>query len=319
MKHILVCSQNGLGDLFFSLFLAKNISSSQSNLVLYYGNGSALQDWVDYAQIVPYPQSDQVEKDLETFDEIFVFYHQDNAYIKKLILDGKKNCPDKVCIFYPYPTPHVRKKPFYLDSCINPSLSFFQNIEMFLKRKGFIEGAANLNFLSNPEKQKKSRRVLLHVCSSNVHKDWPIEKFMALADRLIALSFEVFFITKERKYYEQEWKWLSDLGYNVPLFDNLVHLGKFLSESALVIGVDSGICHFASALKVPVLVIGRREKILKFWQPHWEISDVVFPMKWIPNLYLFRFRDRFWKQCISLKKVEKKGLALLKKKKDYLS
>lgn len=311
MKKVLICSQNGLGDLFFALFLAKNLHLHGKEVTLYYGSGSTLNTLTPYCEILAYPKEDAVELDLETYTAIYVFYNQDKPYIQKLMDQGKKSYKDKIFILYPYPTSYVKLKPYYDDSEINPEISFFENIQNFLRKKVEVTHPITTDLLPIDDGEKHNNTVVFHVTSSNPSKDWPIKKFMGLADRLKKRGYQVHFITKEKKYFEKEWKWLKDLGYQVPIFENLLEMKEFLSQASLVIGVDSGICHFASVLKVPTIVIGRREKILRFWQPMWAKSAYVIPSKWVPNLRLFRIRDKFWKNLVSISSVEKKALEFL--------
>jgi hypothetical protein len=311
MKKVLVCSQNGLGDLFFALFLAKNLSLHGSAVTLYYGSGCSLDSVIDYCKILPYPSEEKVDFDLALFDEIYLFYHEENEYVKKLVLEGKKRKKDKFLIIYPYPTPYVKLKPFFKDSEINPEISLFENIQNFLIKKCEIKTPICFDLLPKQNQAINSKSIVLHVTSSNINKDWPIEKFIKLAERLIEKGYEVHFFTKEKKYFEKEWKWLQQMGYSVPLFDSLIEVMEFLSKARLAIGVDSGICHFASVLQVPAIIIGRRKNILRFWQPKWSKSAFIAPSSLVPNFRWFRLRDRFWKHLVTVKSVEKKALEFL--------
>ena len=304
----LICSQNGLGDIFFSLTLAHNLKNHKRAVTIYHTNGTYLQKLSSSFLIQNYPLEEKAIEELLLFDEIFIFYHKDTPYLNKLI--ELKN--EKIKVIYPYPTKHVKNKPFYQDSLIDPTLSFLQNLKNFMLnilKFPSIELKAPLDF--TPLTSSSLKKVGLHVCGSHPKKNWPINKFMKLADELEKLGFEPYFITQDRKGFEKNWKFLEKRNYRTPIFDSIFELGAFIKDSALIIGVDSGICHFASCLNVKTLVLGRRKQILNFWQPCWTTTTHLYPPSWIPNLFKFRLRDHYWKSFISEKKVRKKALKLL--------
>jgi len=312
-QKILICCQNGLGDLFFGMTIAYNLAKFHP-VTVYHGTGPALQKNFPYASLLKYPEENEWKNDLQRFDKIVLFYHEDTPYIKQLIYQGKPSHPDKIKIVYPYPTPHVKNKPYYQDSLIDPKVPFLNNLERFLKKEfkiNPVELQTGFVFHKSTKFSAPSKKIALHVAGSHPKKNWPISKFIQLADALKASGYDPYFITKERKYFESEWQWLQDLGYQTPLFDHLEDLGLFLKDCKAVIGVDSGICHFASILGVPTVVIGKREKILRFWQPLWSKNILLTPSGLIPNVFGFRIRDRFWKHFISTKKVLKKALLIL--------
>ena len=83
---------------------------------------------------------------------------------------------------------------------------------------------------------------VIHPFSGSVTKNWPLEKYRALADRL-----------------EMPVKWCA--GAQDPLIegavriDDLYELGCWLSTDRVYVGNDSGISHLAAAVGTPVVAI----------------------------------------------------------------
>lgn len=322
MTETLVCSQNALGDLFFALTLSYNLKNNGHSITLFHGSGSYLSSWFPHAKICPYPNSNQAEHDAKTYEKIYVFYDEKSPYVTELVEKAKKIDTNKVIVIYPYPTSYVKTKPYYEDSRINPKIPFLKNIENLLKSKLSIKQVEMTTGFILPENcqiNKFKNRIAIHVVSSNPNKDWSIEKFLKLYENLERKGYEPYLLTKEPKYFDAEWKWLLEKGYRAPVFKSLSDLGAFLAESTLVIGVDSGVSHFAASLGVPTVIIGRREQLLRFWSPIWSETCFLCPPKFIPNIRGLRLRDKFWKYFITPSAVEKKVLQTLRKSKGLKS
>jgi heptosyltransferase-3 len=99
--------------------------------------------------------------------------------------------------------------------------------------------------LESPEK----RRIAIHVGSGSEKKNWPLERWIALADEFRDL--EVIFITGEA---EQERGMLIENRPNWHALP-LTELAAKLSTCAAFFGHDSGISHLAAACGVPSLLL----------------------------------------------------------------
>jgi len=89
----------------------------------------------------------------------------------------------------------------------------------------------------------RRRLAVIHPYSSSKSKNWPLERFDALAQRI-------------ERQMPVEWT----AGPDEPLdrarrFEDLYELGCWLASAALFIGNDSGIAHLAAAVGTPVVVL----------------------------------------------------------------
>lgn len=126
--------------------------------------------------------------------------------------------------------------------------------------------------------RRYKKRVALHTSSGDPFRNWPEAKFLKCA------------------------KWLESEGYEpviIPRFPTLEDLVSFIYESGFFLGNDSGPGHIASNLKIPHLVIGRTERLMRFWRPGWAAGEVVVPPRWIPNWKGLRLRETHWKTFIT--------------------
>ena len=78
-------------------------------------------------------------------------------------------------------------------------------------------------------------RKLVHPFSGSPRKDWPLERWDALAQRLDA----EFAIGRDRQ----------------PLFDDLYELACWLASAEVYVGNDSGVTHLAAAVGTPVVAL----------------------------------------------------------------
>jgi ADP-heptose:LPS heptosyltransferase len=132
--------------------------------------------------------------------------------------------------------------------------------------------------------RRHKNRVAMHTSSGSEDRNWPIEKFNQFAD------------------------WARIQGLDpapLPRFESLEELCAFLYESGYFLGNDSGPGHVASCLKIPLLTIGKTEKLMRLWRPGWG-GEFIAPPKWIPNFKGLRLNKRYWKSLISAKAVIRK-------------
>jgi heptosyltransferase III len=308
-----IFAHGGLGDGIISMILSHNFHQNGWEVDTFHNGMSQLQGWFSHLPIKPYPEIDQIASLIDTYDRLIIFHNDTNPFTLKLTEEGKKNDPEKVKVFYAIPSTGVIHKPYYSDCLVDPKKPIADNLKQFCdllelqkttKKNGIIP-PVHLTY------RKYSKRVVMHVSSSRPGKNWPIEKYIAVAKALKKQGYDPYVIAggaEERK----EYLFLEKEKIPVPLFRTLHDVASFIYESGFFIGNDSGLGHLASSLGIPTLTISRRKKVAKFWKPSWAVGKVVTPPSWIVNISGFRLRDRKWKYFISAGRVMRAFFSLVK-------
>ena len=126
-----------------------------------------------------------------------------------------------------------------------------------------------------------SKRVAIHTGSASSAKNWRMESFLRLQERLAALGYDAAIL---------------------PIFPSLSELAAFLYESAYFIGNDSGPGHLASNLGLPTVTIGPCRRHLTLWRPGWAPNRIAAPPPLISSLKLTRTK---WSYFITVSQVIK--------------
>ena len=87
--------------------------------------------------------------------------------------------------------------------------------------------------------------------------------------------------------------------FEMPLFETIDALARFVVESHFMIGNDSGIGHLASNLGLPTITIFSSKKRAMLWHPDWGKNQSITPCIKIPGK-LFK---NSWKWLISIYQV----------------
>lgn len=172
------------------------------------------------------------------------------------------------------------------DYVCNPKLCMVENLVLAIQTLFHLPATPENGFHPPPHliHRRYPRRIAIHTGSSDKDKNWPLEKFMQVADFLKNQGYEPTFL---------------------PLFPTLEELASFIYESGFFLGNDSGPGHIASCLNIPHLIIGRDQKQMELWRPGWLKGTILTPSPWIPNCKPLRIRKNWWKSLIPTKKVIK--------------
>jgi heptosyltransferase-3 len=138
---------------------------------------------------------------------------------------------------------------------------------------------------------KAESLVVIHPGSQSRSKNWPLEKFIFLAEFLKKKGWQVVFCLGP-----------DDLAFHdqIPIYFkkwcnlNLKELSKRLLRSKLFVGNDSGIGHLASLLGVPTLSLFASRNHAKLWRPEWSSHFIITPLIPLPG----KLRVQLWKKCL---------------------
>ena len=122
--------------------------------------------------------------------------------------------------------------------------------------------------------------IAIHPFTSDVVKQWPIERFRLLAQRISGeLGLGVLIIGKEEYAGTGRLKF-ENLGKNIVNMINktsLIELAQVIKQCKLLVSCDSGPVHLAASVGVPVIALFRNDlpgKTAKRWGP-WGEGHIV--------------------------------------------
>ncbi len=293
-----VFCHNGLGDGINCLVLSNNLHLNGWKVDTYQNSVGSMQNWFPHLLVQSYPKVEDLPRILSSYDWFFVVQNDSDEFVIKLIQEGKRRFPDRLKVIYLYPSKNIVNEPYYSDCLTDPAASIAENMRLFCERILHLSKITRSNgFIPLPglHFRKHEKRVAIHPTSSKPTRNWPKEKFVKLALHLKDEGYEPVFIPGGKE--SKDW---VDTGFEVPVFQSLDLLSRYIYESGYLIGNDSGLGHLASALGIPTLTFCRRRTWANMWAPAFHKGVVLTPSSWIPNIRGFRFRDRHWKKFISV-------------------
>ncbi len=290
---------NGLGDGVSCLVLSNNLHLNGWKVDTYQNVMGTMQNWFPHLTVLPYPPLSELPRILSSYDWFFVVHNDTDPFVKQLIQEGKRRHPEHIKVIYLYPSKNIVNEPYYRDCLTDPVLPVTENMRLFCERVLHLPKITKSNGFIPPSEllsRKYPKRVAIHPTSGRETRNWPKEKFLALAREIQEKGYNPVFIPGTKTGWED---------VEVALFSTLDELARYLYESGFLVGNDSGLGHLASALHVPTLTLCRRKALANMWAPSFHKGVVVTPSSWIPNIRGLRLRDRHWKKLISVRKVRR--------------
>ena len=288
---IAVFSCLGLGDGLISAVLCHNLATAGHQVVLFHPFLKEVEEWFPGFSIRPFPPV------LEEFDRFFIFYEK-TAWMEAVVNSCLERYRNLTTVLNPIATPNTDYR-FWEEGQFQGNLPLVENLYLFCKDILKLNAAKHLNGIVVPKgiiSRKYEKRVILHPTSSRPGKNWSKKSFLKLSERLKKQGFDPYFIVSSKEKGE----WPEGI-----TFAKMTDLFAFVSQSAYMIGNDSGIGHLASCLGLPTVTLCRNARTANFWQPSWSRGVVCLPVRFIPNMKCLRLRDRFWHKWISVQRVVK--------------
>ncbi|KKL93291.1 hypothetical protein LCGC14_1876180, partial [marine sediment metagenome] len=182
-----IFSCKGLGDGLISLLLSNNLYLNGYRVDTFHGSLDQMQSFFSHLPIKKYPNEDKIDQILKFYDQIFVSYNESSSFIMKLIKEGKKIFIDKVFVLNPCPSKKIGGQPYHRDALFDPSINMVDNILLFCKKILKLKKTSkkiDLKIDKNLTFKKFEKRVILHPASAKKSKNWPINKYIKLAQVL---------------------------------------------------------------------------------------------------------------------------------------
>lgn len=273
-KRILIVKTSSLGDLFHALpavHLLKTGLDAEIDWVVNSGYVSLVKCFTDADRVIPFPRS-RVFPDLGSF----VSRLRENRYDLVVDLQGLL----KSALIARAARTRKRIGPSFHRECAH---LFYNHVaaERNKNRHAVDENLDVLRFLNLPDKpvqfpvsfppspvlRPRSSvscppspvRILLSPCSRHAAKNWPVERFAAVGKALHEKTGAALYISgvPDDAVVCAKLEALLPSGavHNLCGKTSLVELGGILQAMDLVITVDSGPMHMASAVGTPTLAI----------------------------------------------------------------
>lgn len=295
-----IFSCKGLGDGLIALVLSHNLRLNGHRTTTFHPSLGSMQEWFPFSEIRPFPTEDE---QIESFD-VFFFIYEKTPWMQALLKMCQQRYPTRTIVLNPIATSNTNYA-YWANGRFDGEIPFVDNLYRYCRDLLKLAVVTKSNGIAPPSYVIRNRhptRIIIHSSSSREGKNWPFEKFIALADRLKEEGWEpVFILTEEERALRN---------VQAPQFNTLSDVAAYVAESGGMIGNDSGIGHLASCLKIPTLTICRSKASARFWKPAWGQGVVITPSSLIPNLKGLRLRDQHWKKWISVSAVHRRFLSL---------
>jgi Glycosyltransferase family 9 (heptosyltransferase) len=301
MKKFAIIPGKGLGDLMILAGMAYNLSKKYK-VQIYHPLMQRLQYLMPYVEAFDRPLNLQ-DMSLKDVDAGFITFEQ-SSYFEHIYPQLKNHFGEKFKALNPCVT-EKKDYRFVEEFFFNVRKSFTQNLIDYALKYYLDEAKTKDSGIQN-DSIKDPHLIILHVTASKSSKSWKAQRFKHLKKSLEKRGYTVKYATLPHEISA------CDLGMYSGI-KTLEELIEEVSKAAIVIGNESGICHLASALNVPSVVLCRNARIQRFWGADYKGKAYpMFPPRYLINVKGFRLRDKYWQFFIFKKAVLKKVLNALK-------
>lgn len=284
---IALVSSIGIGDGIMFLLMARNLEANGFKVCLYSSYMYQLREWLPGLEVKALPAADEYLREFARYDIVLmdsgivvagVYPAHPNEYIytglgrtdTQLICDHSQRLEQKLgaekferCRKIATAAGEVRAPEGRRDC------PMFECVQLFCHDRLGLEKIVDSCGLVPPpelelEKQKHVKRIIIHPFSSNEVKNYPLHKFLKLAEKLRKDGFESVFIASPS---EREKLLNAGAGDDqVPQFPDIGALAAFIYESRLLVANDSGVMNLAAALGIVLVMISRKGRKHR-WRP----------------------------------------------------
>ena len=277
-KFAVVCAP-GIGDGLILHIASHSLVQMGFEVATFHDHLGGFGQWL---KGYTFAKQREIDELLPSFDAL-ILQHDNTPKAKKIRESGK----EVYCFFGSHlPSKHGPLSP--LDYVSDPNRTMVDNVASAMSK--WFGAASKENGLTPPKglvHRKNLRRVAIHSESGDPEKNWPLERFRAVAKQLANEGYDPLFIVEKGR----------------PLYPTLEELASFLYESGAFLGNDSGPAHLASYLKIPSLVIGKEERQMRLWAPGWLPAQIATPPRWTSR---WRWTRSKWKSFITAGNITKR-------------
>ena len=258
LKKVGIICSNKVSDGLMMMVASHRLMSEGSSVVTFHNRLHELAKWFGDHKFAERPESASL-LDLFSDYDLVILQYDNSPYAKEVVSKLANRKSPKLSIFYPTYSKYAHAPLTPWDRVFNKNYPMVENISLAIASILQLRDHSKNNGIFPPpnlEHRKHKRRVAI-LPSKSIHK-----KYETIANEVKKLGFDPFLIESE----------------------NLAYGAKIIYESGYFIGPESDLCHLASNLQIPTLVVSGNKKPLSLWKPGWLRSSFITPPPFIPKI-----------------------------------
>lgn len=259
LKKVGVICCESLSDGLMMMVASHRLLIEGADVVTYHNRLDELSLWFQFHSFAPKPPIESLEKELSTLDFLILQY-DGSPYCKEIVRIFSNKQRPILSIFYPIYSKYTHPPLTPWDRVFNKHLPMVENIALAISSLLQVRDHSKNNGLLAPPHlyhRKYPKRVAI------LRSKTAPKKYDTIAREVAKLKFEPLFIES------------TDLSLGASL----------IYESGYFIGPESDLCHLASNLQIPSLVVSGNKKPLSLWRPGWLRSSFLTPPPFIPRIF----------------------------------
>ncbi len=266
MMHIkkvaIICSET-ISDGLMMMVATHRLSCEGAHVITYHDKLHELHDWFQGYTFSPRIQLENLDSELSKFDLVILQY-DGSQYAKEIAKSLSGQPRPMLSIFYPTYSKYTHPPLTPCDLVFDKQIPMVDNVALAVSSLLQARDHSKNNGLAAPShllhRRYKKRVAILP--SPHIPK-----KYDKIAEEVRKSGFDPIFISND----------------NISLGASIIY------ESGFFIGPESDLCHLASNLHIPTLVVSGNKKPISLLKPGWlRGSFITFP-RWLPQFFLERF------------------------------
>ncbi|MBS0585588.1 MAG: hypothetical protein JSR76_04730 [Verrucomicrobia bacterium] len=259
LSKVAVIASEKVADGLMMMVASHRLTSLGIAVDTFHDRLQELQDWFGDHRFVFRPKKEAMEEVFSGYDLIILQYDT-TPYIQEALEELRRIQKMPIAIFYPCYSKYTHPPLTSLDRVFNKSLSMVDNISLAIASLLEFSDHSKNNGLLPPSHllhRRYRKRVAIRP-SPTIYK-----KYEKIAQNVEKAGYNPFLIETE------------DLSFGASI----------IFESGYFIGPDSDLCHLASNLQIPTLIVSGNKKPLILRKPGWLRSSFITPPRWLPRAF----------------------------------
>lgn len=263
IKKVAIICKETISDGLMMMVATHRLSFEGAHVITYNNKLHELTDWFPGYTFSPRVPLEEIEKELAQFDLIILQYDS-TPYAKEIIKTFSASQKPMLSIFYPTYSKYTHPPLTACDRVFNKQIPMVDNIALAISSLLQARDHSKNNGLFPPahllHRRYKKRVAIL--ASSHIPK-----KYNKIAEEVRKSGFDPIFLDPQ----------------NISLGASIIF------ESGYFIGPESDLCHLASNLHIPTLVVSGNKRPISLEKPGWFRSSFITFPRWIPQVFLEHF------------------------------